>query len=101
MIKLASFSWGQAPKPPWFRFAEGLERRMLTSAKQNNAFCFFFLKKKNTTRPIVPLGASLQTPVVPLRGTVGQEAIFCEAEQRFLLLFLEKEEYQITQIVQK
>jgi hypothetical protein len=38
------FSWGQAPKPPWFRFAEGW-------------------------------GSNL----------------FCEAEQRFLLLFLEKE----------
>jgi hypothetical protein len=45
MRQIISISWGQAPKPPWFRFAEGLGP------------CFF-----------------------------------CEAEQRFLLLFLEKEE---------
>jgi hypothetical protein len=41
--------WGLAPKPPWFRFAEGLEFKA-----------------------------------------------FCEAEQRFLLLFLEKEEDYLT-----
>jgi hypothetical protein len=39
------------------------------------------------------LGASPQTPWVPLRGRFGWRRAFREAEQRFLLLFLEKEEY--------
>jgi hypothetical protein len=52
------------------------------SAKQNNAFCFFFWKKKETSRPVGFLGASPQTPVVPLRGRLGWGT--CEAEERFL-----------------
>jgi hypothetical protein len=40
------------------------------------------------------LGARPQTPVVPLRGRFGSNDIFCEAEQLFLLLFLENEENQ-------
>jgi hypothetical protein len=34
------------------------------SAKQNNAFCFFFWKKKNSRKQIAFLGASPQTPRV-------------------------------------
>jgi hypothetical protein len=49
------YFWGQ-PQTPWFRFAEGLTTMSFLnniylfvlwhSAKRNNAFCFFFWKKK-------------------------------------------------------
>jgi hypothetical protein len=125
----------------------GVSGGLQYSAKQNYSFCFFFWKKKNTTRGatyqlVDLLGASPQTPRVgfaegwaahnllrsrttlfasfsgkrrilqdeihtnlmfywgpapkPPRSAsprVGQLIIFCEAELRFLLLFLEKEEY--------
>jgi hypothetical protein len=48
-----------------------------------------------TFRPIIVLGTG-PTPVVPLRGRFGLKLIFCEAELRFLLLFLEKEEFDLT-----
>jgi hypothetical protein len=59
---------------------------------RTNAFCFFFWKKKNTTNPIDSqkinlLGASPQTPVVPLRGRFGKPLFFCEAEQHFCFFF--------------
>jgi hypothetical protein len=48
---------------------DGLFGPQLSSAKQNYAFSFFFWKKKNVIRRIDGLlGASPQTPVVPLRG---------------------------------
>jgi hypothetical protein len=41
------------------------------------------------------LRANRQTPKVVLAlPSFGSNVDFCEAEQRFLLLFLEKEEYQ-------
>jgi hypothetical protein len=49
--------------------------RPMLSAKRNNAFCFFFRKKKNIARQLL------------------LETNFRETEQHFLLLFLEKEEY--------
>jgi hypothetical protein len=39
--------WGQ-PQTPWFRFAEGSTASH--SAERNNAFCFFFWKKKYVRR---------------------------------------------------
>jgi hypothetical protein len=39
------------------------------------------------------LGARPQTPRVGFAEGFGSSVIFCEAELRFLLLFLEKEEY--------
>jgi hypothetical protein len=40
------------------------------------------------------LGARPQTPVVPLRGRFGARQLSAKQNKRFLLLFLEKEEYQ-------
>jgi hypothetical protein len=51
---------------------------------RTNAFCFFFWKKKTSTRLFEP-------SMVSLDGTFMAQ-VFCEAELRFLLLFLEKEE---------
>jgi hypothetical protein len=57
--------WGaRPPKPPWVGFAEGWANK--PSAKQNNAFCFFFWKKKNLTNPIGLFAVSL---MLSLRGT--------------------------------
>jgi hypothetical protein len=39
-------SWGPAPKPPWFRFAEGLGST-ISSAKQNKRFLLLFLEKED------------------------------------------------------
>jgi hypothetical protein len=89
---------GTPPNPPWVGFAEGWANK--PSAKQNNTFCFFFWKKKNSTRAsglrVVPLSVFLggRPPKPPWVGFAEGWAnkTFCEAEQRFLLLFLEKEE---------
>jgi hypothetical protein len=89
------FCWGQAPRPPGSaspRF--GVKQ---SSAKQNNAFCFFFWKKKNMMRVIYHevsfWGARPPDPPGSASPRFGVKPIFCEAEQRFLLLFLEKEDY--------
>jgi hypothetical protein len=37
--------WGPAPKPPWFRFAEGLGDPQ-SSAQQNKRFLLLFLEKE-------------------------------------------------------
>jgi hypothetical protein len=72
-----------------------------SSAKQNNAFCFFFWKKKKVIRyfflATVDLAKTIFSGASPRpRGSasrrVRQAMVFREAEQRFLLLFLEKEE---------
>jgi hypothetical protein len=78
------------------------------SAKQNNAFCFFFWKKKNAIRSIDFSECWVQNDLLRSRTTlfasgkrrmrlaqliswsVGCKTTFCEAEQRCLLL--EKEE---------
>jgi hypothetical protein len=66
------------------------------SAKQNKRFLLLFLEKEDLPQRNIDqlLGASPQTPVVPLRGRVGQPISFCEAEQTLFkkLLFLEKED---------
>jgi hypothetical protein len=134
-------SWGQAPKPPgsaspsfglwkfsstkqnnafcfffWKKkdimgtiacqtprvgFAEFWVWR-LSSAKQNYAFCFFFWKKKKIDAIDLTnedywincfLGGTPTNPEGRLRRVLGMEVVFCEAELRFLLLFLEKEVY--------
>jgi hypothetical protein len=61
---------------------------------QTNAFCFFFWKKKNTARTVGPPAVRLVVfeGVGGFRRGLGQKT-FCKAEQRFLLLFLEKEDY--------
>jgi hypothetical protein len=43
-------------------------------------FLLLFLEKENTTRWIVLLGASPQTPVAPLRGGEWVKTIFYKAE---------------------
>jgi hypothetical protein len=90
LVRLTDYFWGQAPKPPWFRFAEGFRHKF--PSKQNYAFCFFFRKKKINFRLTGCFWAQAPNP----RGSASQKAwaqIFCEAELRFLLLFLEKEGY--------
>jgi hypothetical protein len=67
---------GARHQTPWVGFAE-------SSAKQNNAFASFSGKRI--------LFNSLQG---------GLRRVFCEAEERFLLLFLEKEEYYSTNSLQ-
>jgi hypothetical protein len=64
-------------------FAESwaVDHSSLHLRSRTNAFCFFFWKKKNTIRQIKPGLPSFGWP------------IFYEADQRFLLLFLKKEEY--------
>jgi hypothetical protein len=61
-----------APRPPWFRFAEG------------------FGPGKRPIGHELSLGARPQTPWVRF-ADYGQSEVLCKAEQRFLLLFLEKE----------
>jgi hypothetical protein len=41
---------GPAPKPPWFRFAEGLGSPY-SSAKQNKRFLLLFLEKEELNQP--------------------------------------------------
>jgi hypothetical protein len=81
---------GPAPDPVApLRGEHGVVR---SSAKQNNAFCFFFWKKKISILPGFLSGASPRP-----RGSASRRTwcsvVFCEAEQRFLLLLLEKEVY--------
>jgi hypothetical protein len=89
-----------------------------SSAKQNNAFCFFFWKKKKTTKPIedknkavetsswllpllplniyleaqlVPfLGARPQTPVAPLRGELAELWSSAKQNNAFCFFFWKK-----------
>jgi hypothetical protein len=50
------------PQTPWLRTTEIWElNRLWFSAKQNNAFCFFFWKKKNLARTIGLLEVRLMT----------------------------------------
>jgi hypothetical protein len=49
----SSFSWGKAPKPPGS--ASPIYGPEEPSAEQNNAFCFFFWKKKNIFHQLFPL----------------------------------------------
>jgi hypothetical protein len=89
-IIIRLFLGGKPPNPP------GSASRKVWgpghSAKQNYAFCFFFWKKKNTTRTknnkaLINSGST--------SGKFGDQEI-CEAELRFLLLLLEKEEHRWT-----
>jgi hypothetical protein len=48
-LLLGCFSWGQAPKPPWFRFAEGLGCK--ASAMRNKRFLLLFLEKEDDYQP--------------------------------------------------
>jgi hypothetical protein len=61
------------------------------SAKQNNAFCFFFWKRRRLFDELVPWGHASKPPG-SASPRLGYRIVFCEAEQRFLLLFPEKEE---------
>jgi hypothetical protein len=101
MVKGRLDIWGRAPDPL------GRFRRVFgqyTSAKQNNAFCFFFWKKKSISRLKRFLSSCVVKGWLDIWGHAPRppgsaspsfwSVHFCEAEQRFLLLFLEKEEYQ-------
>jgi hypothetical protein len=80
------FFGGKPPNP------HGRLRRVLgslrSSAKQSYAFCFFFWKKKIAPKP--PWSDSPR---------FGSPKTLCEAELRFLLLFLEKEDSPQTPMV--
>jgi hypothetical protein len=63
-----------------------------TSAKQNNAFCFFFWKKKDTIRPISFLGASPQTPRVGFAEFWGWNRLLRSRTNAFCFFFWKKKD---------
>jgi hypothetical protein len=46
--------WGLAPKPPWFRFAEGLGLRTFCEAEQS-FLCISFGKRRTLMKRVVSL----------------------------------------------
>jgi hypothetical protein len=99
-----SFYWGQAPKPPWFRFAESSGPYVFCEAEQT-LFASFSGKRRvlleytitETMQYWLFLGASPQTPVVPLRGRFGSLSLLrsrTNARKRRVLL-----EYTITETI--
>jgi hypothetical protein len=90
------FFWGPAPRPPWFRFAKFiLEKRTpmlyvyIVQLRCSSPLLFHLQSRRlnpnpfTTPRPIsicgfgIFLGASPQTPVVPLRGIPTRSVIAC------------------------
>jgi hypothetical protein len=99
-------SWGQAPKPPWFRFAEGFGLNYLLRSR-TNAFCFFFWKKKTSISSIGHLMVVEQyfswglAPKPPESASprVGLPMVFCEAEQTLFASFSGKRRHPLVQLV--
>jgi hypothetical protein len=89
---------GASPQTPRVGFAEVWATRC--SAKRNKAFCFFFFLSEKDGYYYVNLpgytysnrflGGQAPFPLGRLRRSLSR-TIFCEPEQRFLLLFIEKE----------
>jgi hypothetical protein len=79
--------------PKWFRLAEGLQPRTFCEAELT-LFASFSGKRRRISNQLINfLGASPQTPVVPLRGRFAcSPRPSAKQNKRFLLLFLEKEE---------
>jgi hypothetical protein len=75
-------AFGGTNPNPWVGFAESWALHYIMR-NRTNAFCFFFWKKKNTTRifgsPAVGLVVFFEG-VGRLHRTLGQQT-FCEAEQ--------------------
>jgi hypothetical protein len=80
---------GASPQTPWVGFAE-FWVETVSSAKKNNAF-LLFLENEEVLTIYGVSGGTPPDPLGRLRRGLGRSHVFCEAEQRFLLLFLEKE----------
>jgi hypothetical protein len=84
---------GHAPQTPWVGFAEGWAAQSLLRSR-TTLFASFSGKRRSLLDELLNFwGARPPNPPGSASPKVGQLKVFCEAELRFLLLFLEKEEY--------
>jgi hypothetical protein len=76
---------GASPQTPWVGFAEFWASNCHLRSR-TNAFCFFFLKKKNADSRLVSWGKP-QIPPGSASPSFGHQTVFCEAEQMLFASF--------------